>query len=159
MVLVRKVISAMILQIRNCMYLAMSPFWSIFHSIAFMFSHMMQPERSSVLLIRLELTLMIHHMSLIHHLLLIHHMWLIQHLSLILCLEIIKTPPPSRPYRNKKSTKLPEFVYSSYSPGFASFIANVHRLFEPTSYKEAISDPLWQTAMAEELASLYQTHT
>ena len=68
-------------------------------------------------------------------------------------------PPPSRPYRNKKSTKLPDFVYSSYSPAFASFIANVHRLSEPTSYKEAISDPLWQTAMAEELAALYQTHT
>ncbi|XP_023762077.1 uncharacterized protein LOC111910474 [Lactuca sativa] len=68
-------------------------------------------------------------------------------------------PPPPRPYRNKKSTKLPDFVYSSYSLAFASFIANVHRLSEPTSYKEVVYDPLWQTAMAEELAALYQIHT
>ena len=48
---------------------------------------------------------------------------------------------------------------SCYSSAFASFLANVHRISEPASYKEAVSDPLWQTAMAEELAALYQTHT
>ncbi|GJX59951.1 retrovirus-related pol polyprotein from transposon TNT 1-94 [Tanacetum coccineum] len=40
-----------------------------------------------------------------------------------------------------------------------SFIASVHRLHEPESYREAVCDPLWQVAMAEELAVLHQTQT
>ncbi|GJV70519.1 putative reverse transcriptase domain-containing protein [Tanacetum coccineum] len=41
----------------------------------------------------------------------------------------------------------------------SSFIASVHRLHEPESYREAVCDPLWQVAMAEELAALHQTQT
>ncbi|KAJ9550333.1 hypothetical protein OSB04_014378 [Centaurea solstitialis] len=67
--------------------------------------------------------------------------------------------PPRKSTRTRKSTKLPDFAYSSYSASFASFITNIHRLTEPESYREAISDPLWQNAMAEELTALYQTHT
>jgi hypothetical protein len=49
------------------------------------------------------------------------------------------TPPPSRyPSRDRKSTQLPDFVYSIYSPSFASFLTSVHSLSEPSSYKEAI---------------------
>ncbi|GKC54120.1 gag-pol polyprotein [Tanacetum coccineum] len=39
------------------------------------------------------------------------------------------------------------------------FIASVHRLHEPESYREVVCDPLWQVAMAEELTALHQTHT
>ncbi|KAJ9548119.1 hypothetical protein OSB04_020662 [Centaurea solstitialis] len=67
--------------------------------------------------------------------------------------------PLRKSTRTRKSTKLPDFAYSSYSASFASFIANIHRLTEPESYREAISNPLWQNAMAEELTALYQTHT
>ena len=73
--------------------------------------------------------------------------------------EARQVPPTPRPIRNKKSTQCLDFEYSCYSSAFASFLANVLRISEPTSYKEAVSDPLWQTAMAEELAALYQTHT
>ena len=66
---------------------------------------------------------------------------------------------PRKSTRTCKSTKLPDFAYSSYSHSFASFIANIHRLSEPESYREAVTDPLWQNAMAEELTALYQTHT
>ncbi|GJV16264.1 gag-pol polyprotein [Tanacetum coccineum] len=38
-----------------------------------------------------------------------------------------------------------------------SFIAFVHRLHEPMSYREAVCDPLWQVTMAKELAALHQT--
>ncbi|GJZ67852.1 uncharacterized mitochondrial protein-like protein [Tanacetum coccineum] len=44
-------------------------------------------------------------------------------------------------------------------PLFSSFIASIHRLHEPKSYREAVCDPLWQVAMAEELAALHQTQT
>jgi hypothetical protein len=54
---------------------------------------------------------------------------------------------------------LPDFVYSIYSASFASFLTSVHSLFEPSSYKEAILDPLWKKAMAEELAALHKTNT
>ncbi|KAL8123400.1 hypothetical protein AgCh_011388 [Apium graveolens] len=70
------------------------------------------------------------------------------------------TPPPVRQStRIGKSTQLPDFAYSSYSPYFASFVTSVHHLSEPTSYREAVHDPLWQNAMAEELTALHQTHT
>ena len=68
-------------------------------------------------------------------------------------------PPLRRSTRPCKSTKLPDFSYSTYSASFASFIANIHHLSEPESYREAVSDPLWQNAMAEELAALHHTHT
>ncbi|KAJ9544827.1 hypothetical protein OSB04_024534 [Centaurea solstitialis] len=67
--------------------------------------------------------------------------------------------PLRKSTRTCKSTKLLDFCYSSYSASFASFIANIHCLTEFESYREAISDPLWQNAMAEELTALYQTYT
>ncbi|KAJ9562057.1 hypothetical protein OSB04_007217 [Centaurea solstitialis] len=67
--------------------------------------------------------------------------------------------PLRKSTRTRKSTKLPDFAYSSYSASFAPLITNIHRLTEPESYREAISNPLWQNAMAEELTALYQTHT
>ncbi|GJU80749.1 retrovirus-related pol polyprotein from transposon TNT 1-94 [Tanacetum coccineum] len=74
--------------------------------------------------------------------------------------EVVIGPPPSgRPKRNCKSTKRDDFVYSCYSHSFNLFIAYVHRLHEPMSYREAVCDPLWQVAMAEELAALHQTQT
>ena len=66
---------------------------------------------------------------------------------------------PRYPTRNRKSTQQPDFIYSCYSSSFVSFLASVHRLSEPLSYKEAVIDPLWQHAMAEELTALHQTHT
>ncbi|KAL8097015.1 hypothetical protein AgCh_030193 [Apium graveolens] len=70
------------------------------------------------------------------------------------------TPPPVRlSTRIRKSTQLPDFAYSSYSPYFASFVTSVHYLSEPASYREAVHDPLWQNAMVEELTALHQTHT
>lgn len=71
----------------------------------------------------------------------------------------IADPPPRQSTRPRKSTKQVDFIYSSYSTSFASFVASVHRLSEPSSYREAIRDPLWQDAMAEELTALHQTHT
>ncbi|KAI3755838.1 hypothetical protein L1987_55647 [Smallanthus sonchifolius] len=68
-------------------------------------------------------------------------------------------PPPRKSTRACKSTQLPDFAYSAYSASFSSFIAGIHHLSEPESYKEAVSDPLWQNAMAEELTALHQTHT
>ncbi|CAJ2637857.1 unnamed protein product [Trifolium pratense] len=68
-------------------------------------------------------------------------------------------PPPRYPLRERKSTRLPDFVYSNYSTTFASFLTSLHSLSEPSSYKEAILDPLWQKAMAEELAALHKTNT
>ncbi|PNX86333.1 hypothetical protein L195_g042411, partial [Trifolium pratense] len=69
------------------------------------------------------------------------------------------SPPPRYPLRDRKSTQLPDFIYSTYSASFASFLTSVHSLFEPSTYKEAILDPLWQKAMNEELAALYKTDT
>lgn len=71
-------------------------------------------------------------------------------------LEIVDSP--SRyPRRTRKSTHLPDFVYSCYSTSFSS--AFIHCLSEPLSYKEAVLDPLWQHAMNEELSALQKTDT
>ena len=67
--------------------------------------------------------------------------------------------PLIRPSRNRKSTQLLDFVYSSYSGSFTTFIASIHRLHEPSSYRKAMCDPLWLNAMAEELTALHQTQT
>ncbi|GJZ84108.1 gag-pol polyprotein, partial [Tanacetum coccineum] len=73
----------------------------------------------------------------------------------------VETVPPAnvRPTRNHKSTKRDDFVYSCYSSSYASFVSSVHCLYEPESYTEAVCDPFWQGAMAEELTALHQTHT
>jgi len=68
-------------------------------------------------------------------------------------------PPPRQSIRIRKSTKLPDFAYSCYSSSFTSFLASIHCLFEPSSYKEAILDSLWQQAMDEELSALHKTYT
>nr|GEU74656.1 Gag-Pol polyprotein [Tanacetum cinerariifolium] len=39
------------------------------------------------------------------------------------------------------------------------FIASVHHLHEPNSYREVVCDPLWQVTIAKELAALHQTQT
>jgi hypothetical protein len=71
----------------------------------------------------------------------------------------IVDPPPHQSIRISKSTKLPDFAYSCYSSSFTSFLASIHCLFEPFSYKEAILDPVWQQAMDEELSALHKTYT
>jgi len=68
-------------------------------------------------------------------------------------------PPPRQSIRIRKSTKLPDFAYSCYSSSFTSFLASIHCHFEPSSYKEAILDPLWQQAMDEELSALHKTNS
>jgi hypothetical protein len=71
----------------------------------------------------------------------------------------IVDPSPRQSIRICKSTKLPDSAYSCYSSSFTSFLAFIHDLFEPSSYKEAILDPLWQQAMHEELSTLHKTDT
>ena len=71
----------------------------------------------------------------------------------------IVDPLPRYPKRIRKSTNLPDFSYSCYSSSFASFLATIHNLSEPLSYKEAVLDPLWQQAMTEELSALHNTGT
>ncbi|GJY02384.1 putative reverse transcriptase domain-containing protein [Tanacetum coccineum] len=74
--------------------------------------------------------------------------------------KIVVDPPPSgQPKCNCKSTKRDDFVYSCYSDSFSSFIMFVNRLHKLESYRDAVCDPLWQVAMAEELAALHQTQT
>jgi hypothetical protein len=68
-------------------------------------------------------------------------------------------PPPHQSIHIHKSTKLPDFAYSCYSSSFTSFLPSIHCLFELSSYKEAILDPLWQQAMDEELFALHKTNT
>jgi hypothetical protein len=68
-------------------------------------------------------------------------------------------PPLHQSIHIRKSTKLLDFAYSCYSSSFTSFLASSHCLFEPSSYKEAILDPLWQQAMDEELSALHKTDT
>ncbi|CAL8083072.1 unnamed protein product [Prunus armeniaca] len=52
-----------------------------------------------------------------------------------------------------------DFSYSCYSHDFSSFLSSIHTLSEPTSYKEAICNSLWQQAMNEELSALHKTGT
>ncbi|CAI8591130.1 unnamed protein product [Vicia faba] len=57
---------------------------------------------------------------------------------------VVDPPPPRYPSHGHKSTQLPSFVYLTYSASFASFLTSIHNLSEPSSYKEAILNPLWQ---------------
>ncbi|XP_019427158.1 PREDICTED: uncharacterized protein LOC109335479 [Lupinus angustifolius] len=52
--------------------------------------------------------------------------------------------PRRYPQRIHKSTQLPDFVYNIYSTYFASALTSLHGLSEPSSYQEAVLDPLWQ---------------
>jgi hypothetical protein len=74
-------------------------------------------------------------------------------------LSEIVDPPPGQSSRIRKSTKLPDFAYSCYSSSFTSFLASIHCLFEPFSYKETILDPFWQQTMDEELSALHKINT
>jgi hypothetical protein len=60
-------------------------------------------------------------------------------------------PPPSdRPKRvTQPSTRLRDFIVGS----------TAFSTHEPTSYREAQSNPLWQQAMTDELKALDKTHT
>ena len=58
-----------------------------------------------------------------------------------------------------KFTRLPNFVYSSYSDSFALFLAFIHNLSKPLLYREVVFDPLLQQTMIEELSTLYKTDT
>ena len=71
----------------------------------------------------------------------------------------IVDPPPCQSIRIRKSIKLPDFAYSCYSSSFTSFLAYIHCLFKPYSYKKTILDPFWQQAMDEELSALHKTDT
>jgi hypothetical protein len=55
----------------------------------------------------------------------------------------IMDPPLRQSIHICKSIKLPDFAYSCYSSSFTFFLASIHCLFEPSSYKKAILDPLW----------------
>nr|KAJ0199337.1 hypothetical protein LSAT_V11C600321640 [Lactuca sativa] len=68
-------------------------------------------------------------------------------------------PPFRRSTRPIKSTKLPDYAYSTYSGSFASFIRSIEHLSEPELYREPVLDPIWKNVMAEELTTLHQTHT
>ena len=68
-------------------------------------------------------------------------------------------PPLRQSTRNRKSIKLPDFAYSCYSSSFTFFLAFIHCLYEPFSYKETILDPLWQQAMNEKLSALHKIDT
>ena len=74
-------------------------------------------------------------------------------------LAIQDLPPPRYPTRTRKSTQLPDFAYSCYSKDFACFLTSIDSFSEPVSYSEAVLDPLWQSAMAEELSALDRTST
>ena len=56
----------------------------------------------------------------------------------------IVDPPLRQSIHICKSTKLPDFAYSCYSSSFTYFLASIHYLSKPSSYKEAIIDPIWQ---------------
>ena len=64
--------------------------------------------------------------------------------------------PLHQSIRIHKSTKLLDFAYSS---SFTSFLAYIHYLSEPFSYKKEIFYPLWQQVMDEKLSVLYITDT
>eukprot|EP00268_Persea_americana_P033657 TRINITY_DN3330_c0_g1_i11.p1 TRINITY_DN3330_c0_g1~~TRINITY_DN3330_c0_g1_i11.p1 ORF type:complete len:627 (-),score=65.47 TRINITY_DN3330_c0_g1_i11:2488-4368(-) len=70
--------------------------------------------------------------------------------------------PQSRRYPLR--TRLPPsrfgFVCTDhFFPSYKSFLAAIHSLAEPRSYKEAILHPHWKSAIAEELAALQHTQT
>ena len=67
--------------------------------------------------------------------------------------------PSRRSMRTRKSIQLPEFSYSFYSSSFTSFLASIHTLCEPSSYTEAVLDPLWRQAITEELSALHRMGT
>ncbi|GKE08147.1 uncharacterized mitochondrial protein-like protein, partial [Tanacetum coccineum] len=53
--------------------------------------------------------------------------------------EVASVPPT-----NVQPTRKYDFVYFCYSSSFSLFIASIHHLHKPMSYREAVCDPLWQ---------------
>lgn len=70
---------------------------------------------------------------------------------------IVDPLPPRYPSRDRKFTQLPDFVYSTYYASFSSFLTSILSFSEPSSYKEAILDPLWQQTITKELPVLHKT--
>ena len=74
--------------------------------------------------------------------------------------EIEETPPIAlEPVPDITLEPVPDITPEPIPDTTPEPVASIHRLQEPLSYREAICDPLWQNAMAEELAALDQTHT
>ena len=71
--------------------------------------------------------------------------------------------PPRTPGRlSKPSAYLSDYVYivSSFPlPFSASFLSTSNTFFEPSTYKQAITDPQWVHAMTQELHALKQNQT
>ena len=59
-------------------------------------------------------------------------------------LSEIVNPPLRQSICIRKSIKLLDFFYSCYSSSFTFFLAFIHCLSEPSSYKKKILDLLWQ---------------
>eukprot|EP00268_Persea_americana_P041079 TRINITY_DN4090_c0_g3_i2.p2 TRINITY_DN4090_c0_g3~~TRINITY_DN4090_c0_g3_i2.p2 ORF type:complete len:168 (-),score=23.21 TRINITY_DN4090_c0_g3_i2:3369-3872(-) len=51
------------------------------------------------------------------------------------------------------------FALITYLLPISLFLATIHSLSEPQSYKEAIATPEWRSAIEEELAALQKTNT
>jgi hypothetical protein len=76
-------------------------------------------------------------------------------------------PPPSPPSSSSSSPLLgvPPSRYDLRDrrtlcrPTRLGFVASASILFKPTSYRDALSRPEWQLAMAEEIAALERTST
>ncbi|XP_062116485.1 uncharacterized protein LOC133830512 [Humulus lupulus] len=64
--------------------------------------------------------------------------------------DISETPPPT-------AVLDPSDIV--YPPRYPQRTPSTHCLSEPLSYKEAVTDPLWQHAMNEELLALHKTNT
>ncbi|KAG9444835.1 hypothetical protein H6P81_016175 [Aristolochia fimbriata] len=62
--------------------------------------------------------------------------------------------PPSAP-RQSSRIRRPSVRLNDYR----SFFSALTSVYEPSAYREASSDPLWQQAMAEELQALDKAHT
>lgn len=56
-------------------------------------------------------------------------------------------PHPHYPYCEHQSTQFFDFVFSTYSASFTCFLISIHKLFEPSSYKEV--RPLACTCLAQ----------
>lgn len=69
----------------------------------------------------------------------------------------VQDPPQTRSY--PLCTRILRYRFGfictdHFSPLYKSFLAAIHTLAEPQSYKEAITHPNWRSAIAEELATL-----
>lgn len=58
------------------------------------------------------------------------------------------------PRHSSRESKFPTYLQQHYH-----CYAAVESLYEPTTYQEANSDPLWRQAIAEELQALHKAHT